>query len=396
MRRTTFILFSLAACGGDDAAVQPDAPGGDPDSMEQVCQPLGAVGTFYRRPPNPKIIAGTHQFADNKLDTAIADPDLLWDGTTWHLYYQSPHGTSFTNAGPMVIRHATSANLSTWTFDEAPSLTVSASGWDSTHTETPSVAFNPNAPADKRFVMVYSGASGTFPNYTFADYSIGVAFSPDGRVFTRGGNAGQALTGAQVYPGSADAIVADPEIVFVNGTYHLWFSSFACNGANCATVDANGIAHATSADAVTWTIGQAPVTSLLRMSSMPSTGYSQPSVIYDDIHCRWELWMADQSNVSSQPVKLNNMSAVLHAKSNDGISWSKDAAADLTWDSTAGGEDLGLRRGADIAAKSTGRYMVYVGFDDDNVPTGSRLPTGPSTSVDGVFTLNVATRDGQL
>ncbi len=383
------------ACGDDGAPAVQDAPPVSIDAPVQQCLPQGAVGAFYRREPNPKLIAGTHTFTDAKLDTAIADPDLVWDGSTWHLYYQSPHGTSFTNAGPKIIRHATSTDLATWTFDDAPALTVSTSGWDSTHVETPTVAYNPNAPADRRFVMMYSGASQPFPhpNYTFADYAIGIAFSSDGRTFTRAGTAGKILDAAQVYGSSMDGILADPDLVLVGDTYHLWFSSFGCSGTNCVNIDTYGIAHATSTDALTWTIVEAPVRSLLRFPSMLNTGYAQPSAIYDDMHCRWELWMADHTSDTDQPVNFNNMTGVLHATSTNGTSWTKDSTRDLTWDSSKNGEALGLLTGADVAVKGTGRYMLYVGFDDQNVPSGSVLPARAGGTVAGVFTLNLATRD---
>jgi Glycosyl hydrolases family 32 N-terminal domain len=394
MRRLVSIVFILG-CGDDTSAV-PDAAGGFMDAPVVQCLPQGAIGAFYKRPPNPKFIAGTHPFADSALDTAIADPNLLWDegAGLWHLYYQSPHGTDFANAGPMIIRHATSPNLTTWTFDETPSLTLSASGaWDSTHTETPSVAYNPNAPADRRFIMVYSGAKQTFPNHTFADYAIGAAFSADGKVFTRAGTDGMVLTGAQVYPSSADALVADPEIIVVGNTYHLWFSSFACSGTNCGTVDAYGIGHATSTDGLSWTVQESPVRSLLKTSSMLNTGYSQPSVVYDEPRCRFELWMSDQEDTSTQTVRFNNMTGVFRATSTTGTSWTPDFGAhDLTWDAAADGEALGLLTGVDVAQKGTGRYMVYVGFDDQNVPANSFLPTA-SSFVAGVMTLNLAARD---
>jgi hypothetical protein len=51
-----------------------------------------------------------------------------------------------------------------------------------------------------------------------------------------------------------------------------------------------------------------------------------------------------------------------------------------------------MRAGADIAIKSTGRYMLYTGFDDQGVPSGSTLPTRTG-STSGVMTLNLATRD---
>lgn len=347
-------------------------------------------------------------FTDGAMDTAIADPDLRWDGGAWHLYYQTPHGTMFDPAGPQIIRHATSADLATWTFDETPALSIAADAmaWDATHTETPSVAYNPDAPADRRYLLLYSGAAGMLPGHTFPAYAIGAAFSADGVTFSRVPAAespkakdGLVLTGADAYPGAAGAIVADPEVVYVDGTYHLWFSSFACSGTNCATVDAYGIGHATSTDGVHWAVDAAPVPSLLRASADTTTGGAQPSVIYDDVHCRWEMWLTSDSPATEnddQPVEFNNMVGVWRATSTNGATWSINYsfARDFVWDGSAAGEHLGLLTGADIAIKGTGRYMVYVGFDDQNVPTGSFLPDRTQTGFrEGVMTLNVATRD---
>jgi hypothetical protein len=399
-------LLTSIGCGDDGPAVTPDGQIVMTDAAN-TCLPQSAVGSFYRRQPNPRFVAG-RSFGDGKMDTAIADPDLRWDGSQWHLYYQSPHGTSFTTPGPMVIRHATTANLADWTFDETPALTVSSdsTAWDTTHAETPSIVYNPDAPADRRYLMLYSGASATFPGYAFPAYSIGAAFSPDGKTFTRvaasespKSKAGLVLTGGDAYPGAGGAIVADPEVAYVGGTYHLWFSSFACEGTNCSTVKAYGIGHATSSDGIHWAIDAAPVPSLLRASADLKTGGAQPSVIYDDVHCRWEMWLTSDSPSTendNQPIEFNNMVGVWHATSTNGTSWTinYNQLRDLVWDQTAAGEHLGLLTGADVAIKTTGRYMVYVGFDDQNVPPGSYLPDRTTTGFRaGVMTLNVATRD---
>jgi hypothetical protein len=242
-----------------------------------------------------------------------------------------------------------------------------------------------------------------FPSYTFQDYAIGAAFSADGVTFTRvpaaespKGKAGLVLAGEDAFPGSADAMVADPEVVFVGGTYHLWFSSFACSGASCGTVDAYGISHATSTDGIHWTVEAAPVRSLLRASADLTSGAGQPSVVYDSVHCRWEMWLTSDlaGEHDAQPVTSDNMAGVYNATSANGTSWTINYlfARDVVWDQTAAGEHLGLRTGADVAQRDTGRYMVYVGFDDQNVPSGSLLPTTSGTTP-GVSTLNLATRD---
>jgi hypothetical protein len=404
LRLGLWILFMFCGCG-DDAATTPDASNNTPDAAV-TCQPQSAIGAFYRRSPNPRLVAG-HSFSDGKLDTALADPNLSWDEPTqrWVLYYQSPHGTTFNPPGPQILRRVTSTDLASWTYDDSPSFTVSSSDWDSTHSETPSIVYNPDAPADRRYLLLYSGASRTFPNYAFPDYAIGAAFSADGATFTRvaaadspHGKAGLVLTGADVYPGAGGAIVADPEVVLVAGTYHLWFSSFACTGTNCATVEKYGIAHATSTDGIHWTVQEAPVRSLLRASADLTTGGAQPSVIYDDIHCKWEMWLTSDAtgDTATQPIVFNNMAGVWHATSTNATSWTINyqQARDLAWDAAASGEHLGLMTGADVAAKTTGRYMVYTGFDNQDVPTGSFLPDRSTLGYEaGVMTLNLATRD---
>src|SRR5439155_17333736 len=115
LRGSLWIVLTLVACG-DDAPVMVDAPiMQNPDAP--TCQPQSAVGTFYRRMPNPRIVASTHAFADTKLDKDLYNPDLVPDGSTWHLYYETTHDTT---AG--VIRHASSSDLATWTYDDTPAI----------------------------------------------------------------------------------------------------------------------------------------------------------------------------------------------------------------------------------------------------------------------------------
>jgi hypothetical protein len=403
-----FLLAVLTACGGTSAT--PDAPGITPDSPPNSCQPIPAMGQFVRRQGNPRMIAG-NAFSDGQIDTSISDPDVRWDDAAqrYELYYMAAHAMTFADARTQIIRRATSPDRMTWTVDDVAVLTASPdpAAWDHVNTETPTVAYNPDAPADRRYLMMYSGASGNLPNYTFPEYAIGAAFSADGKTFTRvsaaespHGKAGLVLTGAQTYPGAGGAIVADPEVAFVGGIYHLWFSSFSCEGPSCTNVVNFGISHATSADGIRWTVLEAPVRSLLRASADHRSGGQQPSVVYDAEHCRWEMWLtSDLANEhDNQPVDFNNMVGVYRADSTDGVTWHIffTSARDLAWNQTSPepGEHLGLLTGADVAQNSGGRLMVFVGFDDQNVPTGSFLPDRtPQGFRSGVMTLNVATRD---
>ncbi len=413
MRRVISFVTILAAsaCGDDgatpvDGAIDHDAP---IDGSQMQCENQGAIGQFNRRAGNPRVLPGT-TFLDGKIDIHIADPDVRWDAATsmWEAYWAAGHGSSYMAADLVpVIRRATSADRMTWTIDDAPVLSAPAdtNAWDHANTETPTVVYNPNAPADRRYLLMYSGSNQTFPGYSFPDYAIGAAFSADGKTFTRvpasespHGKAGLVLEGSQVHPVGADGIVADPELVLVGDTYHLFFSSFTCHGASCATVDTYGVSHATSPDGIHWTIEAAPIRSLLRSSALTSGG-AQPSVIYDAVHCKWEMWLKSDAaaDVMDQPVDFNNMAGVYKAESMDGLSWTVNYnfARDLTWMPDEPGEGLGLLTGVDVGMNGNGRLMLYVGFDDQNVPNGFVLPRrAPATgTVPGVFALNVATRD---
>lgn len=378
VRRTPWILFGLMACGDDGGSTVTDAAQTQTDAPDQQqCLPQGAVGAVYRRQPNPKLIAGTHTFTDAEVDTQILGPDLTWDeaASVWHLYYHSPHGT-FANPGPTVIRHATSTNLSTWTFDDSPvAITPAPIGTEAfTH---PSVSLDATAPANRRFVMAYASAG-----------AIVVAASADGATFTQLGT----LTASTVFPGFAGEL-ADPEIVRARGMYHLWFGSSSSDGSNTL---AAGIGYATSTDGVTWTPVAAPVTSLLRTASDPKSGGISPSVVYDAAHCRWEMWMSNDlpADVTAQTITGRKTAGLWYATSTNGMAWTLNfqGQRDLVWDSAQPGEGLGLIAGADVAQKGTGRYIVYPAADNDNVPSGSTVPTSGG-DVAGVITLNLATRD---
>lgn len=406
MRRTLSVIALLLGCGKDDPAT-PDAPK-QPDGTVSNCQPIAAVGAFYRRTTNPRLIAGTHTYSDNKVDIGITDPDVHWDeaAQSWVVFFHGPHATDFSSPITGMIRRVTTPDFVTWTYDDTPALVGSSTmtDWD-VGVETPSVVYNPNAPADRKYILYYSGSNGGFGfNYGFPNYQIGAAISADGKTFTRlpageslDGKPGLVLRGSDAYPGTTAALVADPDVAFVDGVYHMWFSSFSCIGNMCETVSAYGVSYATSTDGIHWQVNQAPTRTLLRATSDNKTGGAQPSVVYDAIHCRWEMWLVSDvpGEVNSQPVMFNNMAGVWHALSNDGLSWdvSFTSTRDLVWKSTEAGEHLGLLTGVDVAGKLNGRYMLYSGFDDQNVPNGFVLPSRPSGFQPGVMTLNLATRD---
>jgi hypothetical protein len=418
MFRASWLAFPLLleACGGCDApAVLPgDGAQGDdgalPDTQMSSCLPQGVTGQLLRRAGNPRLLPG-QPFRDGSASIAIADPDVRWDAAAarYELYYGAPHAAAFGDPAEPMIRRATSPDRMTWTVDDAPALRAPTDpgAWDRAHVDAPSVAYNPAAPPDRRYLMVYAGAAGPspLPGAQSPAYAIGAAFSADGVAFTRvpaaaspHGKDGLVLTGPQVYPAAAGALVADPELALVGGVYHMWFSSLACGAPACAGITDRGVAHAYSSDGIAWIVDEAPVRSLLRASIDRTSGGRKPAVIYDEPRCRYELWLTSDlpGEVDGQPVALDNTMGVYRAESLDGRLWSVryDRPRALQWSAAEAGEALGQHAGADVAQNGTGRLMLYVGYDDQDVPPGFTLPDrGQAAPRPGVMTLNVATRD---
>jgi hypothetical protein len=399
-------LLATVACGDDGPATTPDAPAG-PDAPPSNCQTQGATGQFIRRAGNPQLTAGAPLFDDGQVDLYMEDPDVHWDGAQWVAYWSATHAESFTAKDRVrLFRRATSTDRVTWTVDEEPALVqdTSPESWERSFLDAPTVALNPDAPADRRYIMLYAAADDLFQpaHYSYPAYRIGAAFSADGRTFTRISAEesphdveGLVLTPRQVFS-TFDGVIGDPELVVVDGVYHLYFSSFSCSGSSCETPRSHGVAHATSTDGIHWTIVDAPVRSLLRSADLTSGG-DKPSVVYDPLHCNWELWLRHDStqDVAGQPIDFDNMAGLYRAWSTDGETWNVNYAfrRDFEWDATKPGEKLGLRGGADVAIQGYGRMMLYVGFDDTDVPSGFELPSRSGGAQPATMTLDVATRD---
>ena len=234
----SILLLAAGACGGDDSPDPVDA-GDGPDAGADAgadagdagdaaaCVAAGETPAFARNEQNPALLPGT-RFEDGLLDISISDPDAHWDEgeQVWRAYWMGGHADSYLDETVQVIRSARSADGASWTVRDEPVLAASTEGgaWDRINTETPSVAVNPDAPPERRYLLLYSGASEPLGQHAFPAYAIGAAFSADGVTFTRApadesphGQAGLVLTADDVF--GTSGVVADPEVVWHDGLY---------------------------------------------------------------------------------------------------------------------------------------------------------------------------------
>ena len=199
------------------------------------------------------------------------------------------------------------------------------------------------------------------------------------------------LSETDVFPALPEVtggVVADPTLALVDGTYHMWFSSFGCgDGDTCADIRTFGVSHATSTDAINWTPDPAnPVV----------FGAEQPSVLWNAQDCQFEMWFARdaEGEEDAVPSTFNPSLGTFRATSQDGSTWTVDESRDFVWDGTEAGEDLGLLTGVDVAQRGRERVLFYVGMGTHQVPDGHFIPVQTSHNSDGfvpgVFGLGLA------
>jgi hypothetical protein len=335
------------------------------------------------------ILAAGARGEDGLLDLSVADPDAMFDPETgvWHLWYQAGRAKEYTDPeNRMVIRHAWSGDGgANWTVDPVPALELpeDPGAWDAAWSETPSVAYDPDAPADRRYKMYYSGAAHML-QLGFPDYQIGLAISADGRTFRRlpadespYGKPGLVLRVEDALPdlaGLAGGVVADPEIHLVDGVYHLWFSSFAHDAEE--NFLAFGVSHAVSSDGVHW--NPSPGNPIPSLRNGENAGGQQPSVAWNPAHKRWEMWFTSDTDVEVAriPSAFNPALGFWKAQSDDRLSWSVDYSGrrDVYWRPESPYEEFGLLTGADVAIADGVRHLFYTVWSSLDVPEGFLVP----------------------
>lgn len=380
--------------------------------------PCGELSsTWTRCATNPLWQAGfTH--TDGRFELSIGDPDVFFDPDDglWKAWWSTGLAAEFT--GPeediqMGIKYAESVDGVTWVVQEKLAFEARSStdDWDQLKLETPSVLKVPNNPPDRRYMLVYSGAQKTKPVYTagvanppvdIVWYQIGLAFSADGKSFTRLPAAespyfgqtieypsaeGLLLQGKDAFPGMAgvtDGIVADPELLLVDGTIHLFFSSMPVDASGQPL--SYGVSHATSTDGVHFEPTQGnPV----------FFGAGQPSVIQKSPG-QYEIFFIEDTDEdkAQEPSTFNPFLGLWRSSSTDLVSWTdKGTTRDFLWDGSQPTETYGIVATGDVAYKDGVYRLYYPGWSTTNVPDGFLCPLRDGTFPAAVIVLNLARRN---
>ena len=398
------VVILLTACGGGGAGT------GNADTTP-------AVG--WQRPVDnplivPKLTAATQDFGP-------ADPSVMFDtqDNKWKIWFSSTLKERSSGMQTLTIRYCESTDGVNWS-DPLTVLSVAgdANAWDHTAVETPTVIKNPdsNAPAAQKFMMWYSGANtdlATSENRptTLPYYQIGLAYSADGKSFSRyspglNNQVGLVLVpsadlfGASLPGTYGDGVVADPDVIYKDGQFHMWFSSYAESVPDPVSPVgrlplAFGISYMTSSDGVNWSAAQDnPLASLYKAGEV--AGGQQPSVLFNEGTNEYEMWFSNDSATekNSIPCSFNTVVGFWHAISNDGVNWTPDySRRALQYDTQYGYESLGFLTGVEVV-RVAGQYLAYyVAWGNEQIPDQSLYlcPDQQGALIPSVLTLNRAT-----
>jgi len=214
--------------------------------------------------------------------------------------------------------------------------------------------------------------------YRLSYYSIGMAFSADGRHFkrlsaneSRPRTEGLALTARDLFPNIKfdDGIVSDPVAVRRDGVIHLWFSAFTMGRG----AQVNGVGYANSTDLRTWKPHGKQVLDELGI----------PFVLAKPRSGSFELWAnldePERERVLPDKDFLDFATTLRfrHYLSPDGINWKRDESKDLAYDPDERSEFCGLTAGPAAILRSVGgrdEYEMYYGaWGNKGVPAGSTV-----------------------
>ena len=192
-----------------------------------------------------------------------ADVASLYDSTEgkwkkWFVAQLSAGGVT-----RAVIMMSESEDGQTWSTSPEPALSGGddSDAFDYSGVAAPSIVFFAGGPVERRYALWYCGFnSRRQPGAGLSEGAIGLAFSSDGRHFTRLPSQespfkrqGLVLGGRQSFPDAPlvwEGGLGEPRVVVSQGTFHMWFSKIGRS--RSGEIVCAGIAHAVSADGIKW------------------------------------------------------------------------------------------------------------------------------------------------
>ncbi len=385
----------------------------DPDyriGYAEAPWPLVRIATHWERSEANPVALPFGTMTDGATDLGLADPTVVWDADDgiFKAWWSTTVAGLYGPDGPSVngIRYAESPDGVAWTVQEELAFAASwsdPSAWDHTHAETPFVVKVPGNSPERRYLLYYSGGDRDACTVGGAPcYEIGLAYSADGRFFTRlpagespYGEEGLVLRGEDVVAGVEGVdlgIVADPTLVLEpDGTLRMWMSTYAQDASGTPLLF--GISHASSPDGIHWTPSPENPLPSLRREGEAASG-QQPSVLWNPGRGLYEMWFTNDrpQDTARVPATLFQAFGFWHATSPDGIHWTPEYGAepDLRWDPAFPGERWGMLTGVHVLLHGGEYRAYYSGWSSVGVPPLFVAPTQAGL-VPTVTALNLAT-----
>lgn len=351
------------------------------ENKNKVSVTQNAAWKWTRHAKNPVFTWESIPKKEGALYPVMGDPSLLYDEGKYKMWFGYGGLDKLPDLETLRVRtaYAESTDGMTWKIISAPALDVGGkSAWDKTNSETPSVVKDETLPDGdpRKYRMYYGGLDVAVEKLPFEEivkkgmvYGIGLAFSSDGKTFTRlpASESPYKKEGLVLMPNTPkeggdqwDIIhISDPHVLVKDGTYHLWNTSFSWKEKENQSYLA--ISYATSNDGIHWTKhGHVLKPNLPWETARKEAHLGRPYVFFRD--GKYEMFY-DAVKEDDNPTQ-NTAMGVGFATSTDGKTWTK--AGDPVFVTNNGtGEKKGIIIGSGFLLKDGAYSMYYAGADPD-------------------------------
>lgn len=309
----------------------------------------------------------------------VGDPAVLFDEGKFKMWFSYGGLDAVSDEGSFRVRvgYAESQDGCSFKVVSAPALEVGeGEAWDLTNSESASVLKDAELPEGhpRKYRMYYAGLDAARERLGFDELlklgmssGIGLAFSADGKKFARlpAAESPYKEEGLVLKPNPpvldkdvSDFIhVSDPEVVRVQGVYHLWYTSFVREAKGAKTYFAIG--YAASTDGITWTkhgLVLKPEALWELRRSEPHLG--RPAVVWTGE--RFEMFY-DVRTDDDNPL-ATTASGIGFAWSENGRDWDRAPQPVFRTDNGPG-EKQGILTGAAALIRDNNYYLFYAGAD---------------------------------